>query len=172
MGARTVTATRYIPRDGPRRFGSQPFRSRVDGHQRSKRCWICQPCNRWYEIAPAKSKGARRCECGTVVLHFGSEKEGQRWQQLRILLGHGRIATLKHHPRIDLVAPGPGGQHAVIGQYEADSSYLEAGEQIWEDVKPKLPKGDRKDIRAIDPLADWKMRHFTAQTGIQIRIIN
>ena len=161
-----MTATRYIPRDGRRRPGSHQFRSRVEGHARAKHVWICQPCNRWYDQAPAKSRGTRRCtECGGEVTHFDSEVEARRWQVLRIRLAAGDISDLQHHPRIDLVAPGPGGLLVTIGRYEADPRYIEAGEQVWEDVKPK-------NIRAIDPLADWKMRHFEAQTGIAVRIVN
>lgn len=55
-----------------------------------------------------------------------SRVEAARWEELRLLEAAGAITDLRFHPRYPL----PGG---VV--YEADSSYVEGGRAVAEDVK-------------------------------------
>jgi len=147
-----------------RRFAG---RGQVGGWQSSRHAWICQPCNRWFKKTPPKRKQQRICPgCEGAVLHFDSEPEAHRWQDLRQQLARGEISALEHHPRLPLVVPTPTGELVTLGHYEADSAYLDrGGALVWEDVKPVDP-------RAIDNYARRKIAHFEAQTGIKVRIVN
>ncbi len=61
---------------------------------------------------------------------FDSKAEHRRWVALRLLEQAGEISDLKHHPRYPLIVNGQ-----KVCTYEADSAYIESGEQIVEDVK-------------------------------------
>ena len=65
--------------------------------------------------------------------HFDSKVEAARFALLQQLERAGELACLLHHPRYELVVKG-----RRIGLYEADSSYLEGGRQVIEDVKGHL----------------------------------
>src|SRR5215204_2940741 len=70
-------------------------------------------------------------------IFFDSKAEGERYRELRLLEIGKRISVLRVHPTYELqpafVDRDGKKQRAV--NYEADFSYIEAGERVVEDVK-------------------------------------
>lgn len=64
------------------------------------------------------------------VGEFGSRAEARRYQELEILASVGKISNLSPHPRFRLEV-----NEMLIGHYTADSSYIEDGVPIIEEVK-------------------------------------
>lgn len=61
---------------------------------------------------------------------FGSQVEYRRWCELKLLEKAGHISDLRAHPRFEMFVNG-----VKIGAYTPDSSYVEDGTHIAEDVK-------------------------------------
>ena len=74
---------------------------------------------------------------GKISDKFDSEKEYQRWAQLRLLERSGKISGLKKQvpiPIFEEFSGSDGKKHRAI-QYKADFVYIEDGKEIVEDVK-------------------------------------
>lgn len=168
-----MSGQRYIPgrrwARGPGQAGRGGFQTRVEGHQRSRKVWICLACRAWLEpeqTGGPKGKPAACHQCGgSSYLFFDSAIEGQRFARLWFMQDTGEITGLKHHPRFELHTVNPGDQVVRVGVYEADSEYWRDGQHIVEDVKPR-------DEAAQDPLFKWKRRHFEAEYGLTIYIVS
>ena len=173
-----MMASRFIPGRGwsgnsPHRGGRQTFGTRVEGHQMSRKVWICNHCRAWND--PVEGKKPEACiGCGgpaKAFSHCDSSLEAQRFVRLWMLQNHGEIRGLRHHPRFDLVVPDPTGALESIGVYVADFEYKRLlehrSEWVWivEDTKP-----ENED--AQDPLFKWKRKHFERQYGTAIRIVS
>lgn len=74
---------------------------------------------------------------------FASKREAARWQELLLLERAGQIKGLVAHPIYMLVVEGQ-----PIGKYTPDSSYMEHGKYVVEDVKSP----------ATAKLADYRLR--------------
>lgn len=93
---------------------------------------------------------------------FASQKEGRRYQQLRLLERAGELWGLEVQPRYPLTVVGGFVKDIVtkIGEYRADFRYITKDGTIVEDVK------------GYDtPLNKWKRKHVAAQYGIEVRIV-
>jgi hypothetical protein len=99
---------------------------------------------------PSKYSNQKTTVDGIV---FDSKKEAQRYHELKLMEKAGLITRLTLQPRFPLVVNGQ-----LIGAFVADFSYLEGETLRVEDCKGM----------ATLPLAKWKQRHFTAQTGIPV----
>lgn len=162
-----MTATRYIPGRlwGKRQVGQ--FATRVEGHQRAIKVWICVACQGWNEPAKGKPAGCQFCAC-PQLLKCDSKGEAQRFVWLWGEQQRGRITGLIHHPRFDLFAPGPTGTGLKrICIYEGDSEYVitDSNERIVEDFKPQDPA-------AQDPLFKVKRKWVEHQYGLRISIVS
>ena len=105
-------------------------------------------------------------------IRFASQKEGRRYQELKLLERAGEIWDLELQPRFPLLVPSTSGMvmraaKAIaeggsfrIGEYRGDFAYRDkrADGRVVEDVK-----GFKT------PLYRWKKRHVEAQYGIEIR---
>ena len=72
----------------------------------------------------------------TVIdgITFDSKKEGQRYQELKLLQRAGKIRNLRMQVEFELI-PKQAGERAC--KYKADFVYHLAGEMVVEDVKGK-----------------------------------
>lgn len=141
------------------RLGRNKF-SRVEGYNLATRSWSCRQCNTFTSI--------QRPSCGycggTTFFYFQSAREARRYRELLLLQAGRVIRDLEVHPEFPLSVPmHDSTEVAEICKYIADFSYTEKDEFVVEDVKPSDPK-------AIDPLSRHRMRHFTVEYGIKIRI--
>ena len=103
-------------------------------------------------------------------IRFASQKEGRRYQELKLLEKAGEVSKLQLQPRFQLCAPrgmelvrydaDDNSTMYVIGEYRADFGYWDRRERAYlvEDVK-----GFKT------PLYKWKRKHVMAQYGITIR---
>jgi len=96
---------------------------------------------------------------------FDSLSEARRYGELKLLEKAGHLSALVVQPEFALKAPceRPGYDpiaRVPIGVYVADFGYIDTktGARVVEDVK------GAKTL----PLARWKQKHFTAQTGIPV----
>ena len=107
-----------------------------------------------------KKKLHRNCDiCGAEdrVVFFDSSREYKRWCELRNWERAGVIKDLKYHVKYDLHAQGG----VKLGVYEVDSTHITLhNEPFIEDVKG----------RAMDPVSQWKIRHFEAEYGMQVNL--
>jgi hypothetical protein len=103
-------------------------------------------------------------------IRFASQKEGRRYQDLKLLERAGEIWNLELQPRFPLSVPSTtgtvlGAAKAIagtfdgrIGEYRADFAYCDKRHgRIVEDVK-----GFKT------PLYKWKKKHVEKQYGIRI----
>lgn len=87
-----------------------------------------------YSVDPAKVEakkskyGNRKVTIDNIV--FDSEKEGRRYQDLKLLLQAGEISDLRLQVKYEL---NEGGKYSLV--YIADFTYLSGGELIVEDCK-------------------------------------
>ena len=88
-------------------------------------------------------------------IRFASQKEANRYCELKLLEKAGKIKRLKCHPYFNLNANG-----IKITSYTADFIYDEKGEQVVEDVKSTATKTEVYKIKKA-----W----MAAQYGIEIR---
>jgi len=148
----------------------------------ANKAWVCRACLRWHNPPrdPITGKRSKPTECmgadanppchSRLFLHFDSQVEGRHFMQLIQLERAGRVRGMVHHPRFELVTVNPDRMLQVVGLYVADVAYewLPDNQQEWvyrvDDVKPRSDQ-------ALDPLFVWKRRHFEAQTGLTITLI-
>ena len=102
--------------------------------------------------------------CGYLSMtHFGSRAEANRWAHLRLLERNNLVSELRRQHRVKLYAFNTTLKAAqTVGEIVIDFTYHDArtGDWIAEDVKG-----------ALTDLSKWKMRHFEAQTGTEIKLI-
>lgn len=134
-------------------MGNQ-FKSKFDGMNRAKRRHVCLDClhnqTEIYKACP---------QCGSKNRqYFMSEAEHLRGMLLLNMQANGTITRLRFQPSFDLLVNG-----IKIGKYIADSDYIDKnGNYCVEDVKGS------KDH--MDNISKWKMKHFKAQYGIEVKI--
>lgn len=127
--------------------------------------FTCEGCGLW----GGPTKPAQCKSCGSMAfLRFDSKAEAERWATLRLYEAQGLINTLRRqtrHPLHACRAPKDFGGDLLpieVGHYVSDFDYYEAdGRRVVEDTK-----GD-----AITDLAAWKLRHFHAQYGFEVRLV-
>lgn len=104
--------------------------------------------------------GAKKCELDGIK--FDSMAERDRYLELKILACAGEISDLTLKPRYRLDA-WRDGEPAPVGWYTPDFRYFEHSTvtTIVEDVKGAIQQHMRQ-----------KMKHFEAQYGIPVTIIN
>lgn len=115
----------------------------------------------------SRSKGRSKYGNRKVVidgLTFDSEKEGQRWRELRLLERAGAISALRRQVKYELIPSqrvnGKVAERAA--SYVADFVYMEDGQTIVEDVKG-YKKGAAYNLFAI------KRKLMLRVHGIRVR---
>lgn len=113
-------------------------------------------------LRPAHGFAARRSKYGAVRteidgVSFASKKEAARYSALRLLERAGEIAELRRQVRFPLMVNGK-----VVGHVVPDFVYRERGQVVCEDVKSEA---------TITPMFKWKAKHFAAQYGFEIRVV-
>lgn len=155
----------FIPGRGWSRNGGGAFRTRVEGHQRSRKIWVCTHCRGWNESTTGKPDECISCKGpNKFFAKCDSAVEAERLASLWFQQDQGLISNLRHHPRYDLVVPNGEGELLIVAVYEADFSYERNEELMVEDVKPRSPD-------AQDPVFKLKRKMFEHQFGITIRIV-
>lgn len=118
-------------------------------------------------VRPSKY-GAKRTEIDGIA--FASQKEGRRYQELKLLAQAGEIHRLRlQHPLV-LTVPAkdaPAGYPMQkIGTYIADFVYCTCRRK----EKCEGTMGVVEDVKGFKtPLYRWKKRHAEIQYGITIR---
>lgn len=103
-----------------------------------------------------------QCRCGSIAFtSFPSDTEAKGWLGLRFLEKNKLISNLRRQVRYDLLAYGPDGHAVKVGAYIADYVYVEKGETIIADAKPRA---------GTDDLADLKLKIMGAN-GRPVKII-
>ena len=95
---------------------------------------------------------------------FDSQREADRWSELRLLERAGEIRNLRRQVSFTLHARNADRAAGTVGVYVADFVYDEhvrAGALAWE-----LRVEDCKGMRT--PLYVWKKKHMLAEYGIAI----
>lgn len=119
--------------------------------------FICRGCG-----SQALEKGQpKQCfACGRMdFIRFSSRAEARRYGELQLLVKAGQVKDLKLQTRWPLVV-----RLTVIGHYVSDFDYIDAGnghKKVVEDTKGG----------AVTDLFEWKKKHFEAQYGITLTII-
>ena len=107
--------------------------------------------------------GAKRTELDGIM--FDSKAEASRYATLKIIQKAGEISDLKCQPGYTLSAYDEFGNVFDIGVYKADFEYTDAnGSLVVEDVK-----GGKA---TLTPLSRWKIKHFQAQYGLTVSLID
>jgi len=124
---------------------------------KAKRCYYCMQCGGEQPY----QKLVKICYwCGVKsVSCFMSLGEGRRFVKLFQKNKAGLITNLVCHPRFDLIV-----NNKKIGTFNADFSYNCDGVFVVEDFKGRGLKPDA--------LSAWKIKHFEAQYGVQVRIVS
>lgn len=110
------------------------------------------------ETAKKSKYGNRKMQVDNIA--FDSEKEGRRYQDLKLLLQAGEISDLKMQVKYEL---NQGGTYRYC--YIADFTYLSGGVLFVEDVKP-FSKGEYY----LTPTFKKKMKLMKKIHGINIKI--
>lgn len=128
--------------------------------------YVCRGCGLQHRPEAPISGGTKlqkpvSCKsCGRMDFStFDSMGEANRWAQLHLKVVAGMISELQMQVHFDLLAPGPNGMNAKVGEYWADFVYMRDGVRVIEDFKG-----------AITDLAAWKLRHMAAQ-GMPVTIV-
>lgn len=145
--------------------GRHRFRSEGKGRIASLAVaiYVCDNCGLWVGAA----KPAQCQACGFMnFTRFDSRAEAKRWAELELMQSAGLISELRRQVRYPLHAAAMNeNQPAIlaqrVGEYVADFTYRENGKLVVEDAKGA----------AITDLASWKLRHFHAQYGFQVKLI-
>lgn len=119
--------------------------------------FVCEGCGLW----GGSTKPAQCKSCGSMAfMRFDSKAEAERWATLRLLEAKGMILHLRRQTRFPLYAD-LGRRQTLVGHYVSDFDYYGAdGRRVVEDVKG-----------AITDLAAWKLRHFHAQYGFEVKLV-
>ena len=100
------------------------------------------------KASPSKNFGARPVYDIENGEYHASKAEHQRWQMLKLLERVGDISGLEHQPQVVLIEKS--GKAPAI-KWRLDSSYIEDGRRVWEDIKPR-PFTPRENLL----MALWK----------------
>lgn len=152
-----------------KRFAASRSRFGRDVHGLAARLrvviFVCEQCGTW---GGRSTKPAQCKACGSMAfLRFDSKAEAERWAMLRLLEAQGRISHLRRqtrHPLHACRAPKEFGcelEPVEVGHYVSDFDYFENGKRIVEDAKGGV----------ITDLAAWKLRHFHAQYGFEVKLL-
>lgn len=118
----------------------------------------------------AKSGKRNKYHAKAIVVdgeRFDSQKEAQRWVELKLLEKAGQIQVLERQREFPLHASryvsglAIVGEGHLIGYYRADFVYWRGGLRVIEDVK---------GVRTA--MYNWKKRHLKAEYGIDITEID
>lgn len=90
-------------------------------------------------------------------VRFDSKREAERWVELKSMEAKGEIAGLRRQVKKPLLVDGE-----FIGLLVIDFQYHENGNLVYEDVKSPATK---------TAIWVWKSKHFTAQYGKEIRVV-
>lgn len=116
-------------------------------------------------VAPKQTKYLnRKCEMDGYT--FDSQKEMNRYLELKMLRDYGKITDLVLQPRfkiLDKVVWEDGGKTLRSRYYVADFKYTSGDETIVEDVKSAITAGN--------PVYTLKRHLFLAQYGESVRFI-
>lgn len=137
------------------------FRTRVEGHRAAHRVWVCLGCRVFYDHKPPLCPGCK----SELFQYFPSKGEAQRFKELLLLQDNDVISDLNVHREFPLDTMARDGAMELVGFFVPDFQYTEGGEFVIEDFKGTRAK------KGIDPLWDWKRRHFEVQYGITVRIV-
>jgi hypothetical protein len=116
---------------------------------------------------PKKASKMRNTRVESGEMRFDSKREAARWSELVLMQAQDKISKLDHHRRFTLDPYG-----VWVCDYEADFSYLENGELIVEDVKPKFKtEAARKKYQRTDAYRRFalKKRLMLAVHGIEVK---
>ena len=139
------------------------FTSRQQGLQKRVRTYVCEDCGLWHRIGkPIECAG---CGC-KAFLNFDSTKEAKRWAQLHFLQSQGEISQLRRQVRFPLYFDGRVITKDKLGKpimtYIADFTYIDRGEFMVEDVKPKDDRGTtdvfKLKRRLIEPVYGFEIK--------------
>lgn len=100
-------------------------------------------------------------------MKFDSMRERDRYRALALLRDHRKIENLEHHVMYVLEVNG-----VRIGAYECDFRYVQNGETIVEDIKPKFKNIDaQKRYYATQAYRMFKVKKLLmlAVHGIEVR---
>lgn len=124
----------------------------VAAHQQRVRSGLKRTASAIAERVEKRTKyGNKKCEEDGYM--FDSNKERQRYRELRLMERAKLITALRVHPKYPLRV-----NKEIIGDYIADFEYQLCDELVIEDVK-----GFKTDVYR------WKAKHFTAQYGFPVR---
>ena len=105
-------------------------------------------------------------------IRFASQREGRRYQELRLLEQAGEIWDLELQPKFPLSVPSTTGTvmgaakvlagtfSGRIGEYRGDFAYHDRSGRVVEDVKSPPTR---------TALYRWKIKHLRAQYGIIVK---
>lgn len=93
---------------------------------------------------------------------FDSQIEGQRYLQLLSMEQSGEISELVCHPKFELqpAYKNMQGKRIQAITYSADFQYIENGQLIVEDVKPRNRSAKRQDTARIPPDGRLRIKLF------------
>lgn len=105
---------------------------------------------------PKKHKyRAKRTEVDGIS--FASQKEANRWCELKVLERAGKVINLERQPRFELIVNG-----RKVGKYVADFRYFEKRGELWEPVVEDV-KGFHTEIYKM------KKELMLATRGIEVQ---
>lgn len=114
---------------------------------------------------PAPKRKYRNTPTVLDGIRFDSKGEAQRWAFLKTLERAGQIARLARQVEYVLNAPtlDGGWTEPIIGKYVADFEYwvLKTATTVTEDFKG-----------VSTPLFKWKRKHWEAQYGRKLHVVN
>lgn len=134
------------------------FTSLRGAQNKAKRFWTCRAC--LWRVDKKPGKGATCAVCNGELLYFQSEREADRYAQLRQWEHAGIIWSLQPKPKFPVVI-----NDQKCFTYEADFLYFGQSGLVVEDVKGTLnPKGH-------DPVFKLKAKIVEAYHGITITVV-
>lgn len=140
----------FYPRKGQ-------FTSKRQGMDMAKRSHMCTAC---LHYQPDSFDACPKCGVDGMRVYFRSHIELARASELIHMQLRKEISQLKFLPQYDLIVDG-----VIVCKYEADSSYIEDGKQIVEDVKPNSGFMDKGAVLKIKLFNALHKKH-----GISVRL--
>jgi len=140
------------------------FSTRIDGHSRRVRVWLCARCTAWHD-APNRPTGCAQC-AHTEFIYCASRKEAKRAVQLLFEERHGVISGLEFQKTFPIFVVDIKTRRIVNPKvsYRPDSTYHRDGELVVEDVKGTSAEGD-------DPVFTLKRKLFEACYGTPVTVV-
>lgn len=96
-------------------------------------------------------------------LRFASKWQAQRYTELLMMQRAGLIRDLAVEQPFALSVRGIDGSEVRLGSYVADTVYWQGGRLVVEDAKSASTRREKLFV--------WKARHFAAQYGFEISIV-